>query len=664
MKRSLCLVAALGAVCAANAETIVVNAALPLKDTNWTDSLVVSQFNVPGATLNSVKVKFHGAVKGSVWLENMNSDARDFSASLAYDLKIAKPNGSALLTINPDSQTFSGRLSAFDGEADYAGTSGFSRPDVQADKSGTVTLTSVDDLAAFTGSGTVSLKVDASAKSTVVATGNFDKLLLNQALADVEITYDYSLPAPKLGSLGDRIWFDADADGKQDDDEHGVANLTVKLLDANGTVLATDVTDAEGYYLFSDLNAGTYKVQFSKPTGYAYTLRDQGSDDNIDSDSDANGQSGLVTLAQGQDRTDVDAGIVGALCLGDRVWKDLDKDGLQDSCEPGVPNVPVHLLDANGNVIADTKTDACGYYKFCNLAPGDYTVDFDAPAGYGFTKQFANANYRQWDSNADPLTGKATVTLASNDMTIDAGLIGAFKLGDTVWLDCDGDGKYEPEVGELGIKNVKVFLIGDTNGDNWPDVYASTTTDADGKYKFLGLMPGNYAVTVNAYDLPRNVVPSYDLDGVGTKHFAIGRITTTDRLDFDFGYKPYTNPCGGSHGWWSCNPYKWSCDKIWVGGKCHSKATICGWFKRNDWGDKSICMYQRLCAAKLNVGDGCNEGVKFTCGKVTCSVKDAIKKCDEWMKNNPVGCKVSGSSYNWSTICDYYGILDKFCNGR
>ena len=75
-------------------------------------------------------------------------------------------------------------------------------------------------------------------------------------------------------------------------------------------------------------------------------------------------------------------------------------------------------------------------------------------------------------------------------------------------------------------------------------------------------------------------------------------------------------------------------------------------------------MYQRLCAAKLNVGDGCTRASGYTCGKVTCSVKDAIKKCDEWMSRNPVGCKVSGNSSNWSSICDYFGILDKFCNGR
>lgn len=469
-----------------------------------------------------------------------------------------------------------------------------------------------------------------------------------------------------LVSLGDRVWFDSDANGKQDDDEMGVKDLTVKLLDVNGVVVKTTTTDANGNYLFDELVPGQYQVRFSKPSGYSYTVANAGADDNLDSDADGGGLSPMLLVSS--DRLDVDAGLVGTLCLGDKVWRDDNKDGLQQSCEPGVANVIVRLLDQDGNEIAQTKTDRYGNYKFSNLAPGDYIVDFQAPNGYGFTKQFAKyygAPYPTYDSNADPLTGQATVNLSANDMTIDAGLIGALKIGDTVWKDSDGDGKYEPEVGEQGIPCVKVFLVGDTNGDGWPDVAASTTTDKDGHYVFLGLKPGKYAVTVNAFDIPSRLTPSYDLDGIGTRHIAIGTLGSTDRLDFDFGYKPYTAPnCGSSHTWWNCNPSRWNCDKIWVGGKCHTRTTVCSWFKKSDGGDKSICMYQRLCAAKLNVGDGCNGNVRITCGRTTMSVKDAIKCADAWLARNPAGCRVSGNSSNWNSVCDVYGILDKFCGGR
>ena len=72
-------------------------------------------------------------------------------------------------------------------------------------------------------------------------------------------------------------------------------------------------------------------------------------------------------------------------------------------------------------------------------------------------------------------------------------------------------------------------------------------------------------------------------------------------------------------------------------------------------------MYQRLCAAKLNVGCGSNQGAVYTCGKTTCSVKDAIKACDAWMSKHNVGCGVSANSSDWSSIADCYGILAQYC---
>ena len=51
-----------------------------------------------------------------------------------------------------------------------------------------------------------------------------------------------------------------------------------------------------------------------------------------------------------------DAGIV---CLpksklGDKVWLDKDKDGIQDSGEPGVKDVKVRLYNCSGNLHSDT----------------------------------------------------------------------------------------------------------------------------------------------------------------------------------------------------------------------------------------------------------------------------------------------------------------------
>ena len=497
---------------------------------------------------------------------------------------------------------------------------------------------------------------DADGRTAVVALG------AGERRTDLDAGYKGAL------MLGDRVFFDANCNGVQDPSERGIEGVRVSLLDRDGRpvlgangLLVTDVTDAQGAYLFSDLLPGDYKVKFDAPAGYTFTARGVGNDRALDSDVDSNGLTSVVGLAS--DNLDVDAGLYGNLCLGDRVWKDLDKDGLQDSCEPGVPGVKVTLLDDKGNELDTKTTDRNGRYAFANLAPGEYTVVFDAPDGFGFTKQFADSRYKAYDSNVDPETGRATVELGSNDFTIDAGLVGALKIGDTVWLDCDGDGKFDVDQGEKGLPNVKVFLLGDTNNDGRADVWASTRTDKNGRYQFLGLNPGVYQVTVNPYDLPRGVVQTTKY-GSNLPYVGLGRLADRDNLDFDFGYKPSAASSGCGHKWWSCNTKSWSWDCLWVGKKLHTKATICAWLRREDCGDKSIALYQRLCAAKLNVGNGYNEGRVYTCGRTTISLKEAIRRADDWLGRYRVGCNVRSNSAAWAGVCDVFGILDAHCNGR
>jgi hypothetical protein len=52
--------------------------------------------------------------------------------------------------------------------------------------------------------------------------------------------------------------------------------------------------------------------------------------------------------------------------VGDRVWRDLDEDGLQDPHEPPIPGVTVSLWGANGR-LAVAVTDAEGRFFFSSL---------------------------------------------------------------------------------------------------------------------------------------------------------------------------------------------------------------------------------------------------------------------------------------------------------
>jgi hypothetical protein len=134
------------------------------------------------------------------------------------------------------------------------------------------------------------------------------------------------LDDPTLGSLGDYVWFDEpNEDGVQNDIYGGVANVTVHLYDGSKNLLRTTQTAPSGYYIFNNLPAGNYYIQFdpnSPPPGFDFTTRGPtGSSDPSDSDPDPNpivggslnpdwGWTELITLDAGENDMTWDAGIV------------------------------------------------------------------------------------------------------------------------------------------------------------------------------------------------------------------------------------------------------------------------------------------------------------------------------------------------------------------
>jgi hypothetical protein len=85
-------------------------------------------------------------------------------------------------------------------------------------------------------------------------------------------------------SIGDRTWRDDDRDGVQDPGEPGLAGVEVVLRDADGTEIATTVSDADGAWRFGDLCAGDWVVEPVIPDGWEPAPCDAGDDDALDSD--------------------------------------------------------------------------------------------------------------------------------------------------------------------------------------------------------------------------------------------------------------------------------------------------------------------------------------------------------------------------------------------
>jgi hypothetical protein len=110
--------------------------------------------------------------------------------------------------------------------------------------------------------------------------------------------------------------------------------------------------------------------------------------------------------------------------IGDYVWNDENMDGIQDTGEEGISDVPVNLYDCMDSLIASTTTGNDGFYLFNNLTPGDYYVEFIAPSGYFFSPPDQGGDDER-DSDADPATGKTictTLEAGESQLRWDAGL--------------------------------------------------------------------------------------------------------------------------------------------------------------------------------------------------------------------------------------------------
>lgn len=120
--------------------------------------------------------------------------------------------------------------------------------------------------------------------------------------------------------------------------------------------------------------------------------------------------------------------------IGNRVWLDIDRDGVQDAEETPIAGVTVELYDQNGNLIATTVTDATGAYFFSS-GPGtdgpniDYLIDglnpnsqytiqipLNQPALVNYTlTQNDTVPEDQRDSDGITVGGAAAVTLTTGD---------------------------------------------------------------------------------------------------------------------------------------------------------------------------------------------------------------------------------------------------------
>ena len=245
-------------------------------------------------------------------------------------------------------------------------------------------------------------------------------------------------PNPLKASVGDKVWEDQNHNNIQDSDEPGIGGITVNLMDASGTnVLDTTTTTSNGNYKFSDLDPGTYVLQFDKAevvyrgynmSNWKWAVKDAGSDDAKDSDVAGDGQAktnvtktDAFTLLAGQNDITRDAGITPIVI-------DLDGNGIQTVSR--ADSGGSFDLFGNGNAV-QSGWIAGGEAFLAVDRNGNGQIDDISELFGGSAKGAGFAQLASYDSNGDGLVDAADSGFA--DLLI--------------WRDANGN--HQSDAGEL-----------------------------------------------------------------------------------------------------------------------------------------------------------------------------------------------------------------------
>lgn len=215
-----------------------------------------------------------------------------------------------------------------------------------------------------------------------------------------------------LGVIGDLVWIDQNTNGVRDTGEFGIPYVTVALY-SGASLVATNVTDVDGYYLFGGLPDGTYQVEVSTndtdfPASLTACYDADGAPDSVAHAIVLSG--GHVTSIGGNSVSNADLTIDFGYCysgtyrLSGTVGLDVPTfDGLLNGTDPhgvasgeypfGMVTVSLWLWkDADTNNVFDwgeairiqsTSTATNGDYSFEGLPAGEagdrYLVSLSAP---------------------------------------------------------------------------------------------------------------------------------------------------------------------------------------------------------------------------------------------------------------------------------------------
>ena len=328
----------------------------------------------------------------------------------------------------------------------------------------------------------------------------------------------------KKHAISGNIYLDENRDKTKNGDDVNLSGVMVTLVDGSGNVVATTTTDASGNYNFPGLTDGTYTVKVDTTGKLA------GLEQTEDPSGAKNSQSTPITFTRNDpDVTNVNFGYVPDYSIAGNVYRDSNRSESKDATETVFQGVTVNLVDASGNVVATTTTDADGNYSFSKLPADDYTVKVVKDGAIKDMDQTEDP-----DGTKDNASGKISIGADNPTQTgVNFGYNPNNTIKGSVYRDDNRSSSRDGS--EEGYQGQTVQLL-DQDGN----VVATTMTAADGSYSFEHLPDGTYSVKVVKDGALTDTEQTEDPDG--TKDNASEPITLDPtqsvKEGVNFGYVP------------------------------------------------------------------------------------------------------------------------------
>ena len=316
-------------------------------------------------------------------------------------------------------------------------------------------------------------------------------------LGTIESATDVDFGYQGPNSLQGTIFEDLDGDGTLDAGETDL-NAELSLYDSDGDLVFRIPGNKGGSYLIDKLPADDYLLQINPNSVGGRAL-------SADPDGVLDHQT-LIPSTAPQSVTGLDFGYNFSAAVGDRVWTELQGDGVFGEGDDPLSGVTVDLLDGIGNVVDSATTDANGYYYFSNLSAGAYEVQIDA------TTLPADAVPQVDPDGVLDYRHAFSLTSTTIHTGVDFAFGGLGSIFGATQIEIDGDFDTFDGPHPAGV----AIELWDSQGN----LVDSTVSDAQGSYHFLDLALGNYRLVVDPSTLPTGLTPMHDPDGIETANEA------------------------------------------------------------------------------------------------------------------------------------------------